>query len=427
MNKIRNTIFQNKSIKRVIKNTGYLAFGSIFSKGLLMLVFVYVARILGPEQYGTYFTAFEFVGLVALFSRLGFDMTAIREGAKELSKVDALQNKLLPIRIFYSIFISIIGLSIAYIINYNKNVFDLIIFLLPLVIIGGAINSGFIEHFNTSFRIIENMKIVTIIQIIRTIIFVVVSFFFISISFFNIYVLATITLFSSIIALIFQISLVKKYFSFTFHWKIDFVLLKKIIRPVFLFGIVSILYMLSMKIDIQILSNLTNQENVGFYAAGWQINNIGVVFISALSLSLFPNSARLIHQKKYRKKLGLFIIGLAFIIVLISLTISYYSRDIILLLFGNRFEETIKILKILVWFIPIRILLIWGSQVLECGDFLITRVVIYIIPMIINIVLNIIFIPKFGVIAAAYVSVFSSFIMLLFVTFSALYVSRFKL
>lgn len=413
--------------KRVIKNTGYLVFGSIFTKGLLMVVFIYVARILGPEQYGTYYTAIEYVGLVALFSRLGFDMTAIREGAKQLEHVSEIQNKLLPIRFYFSIVVAIIGFTVALVLDYNEFVTKLIIVLLPLVLIGGAISSGLIEHFNTSFRIIENMKIVTIIQIIRTVFFVFFSGLFILARYFNLYILAIIVVISSLFALYVQILYAKKYFEIKVNFNIDILFLKEIIKPVLLFGVVSILYMVSMKIDIQMLSNMINQKEVGYYAAGWQINNIGVVFIASLSLSLFPNSARLIKQRLYRNKLALFILTLSLVFALFSFAITFFSRDIVSLIFGAKFDSTIEILKILIWFIPIRVSLLWGSQILECGDFLVTRVGVYLIPMLINIILNLYYIPKLGAVGAAYVSIISNIIMLILVTGSALYITKYKL
>lgn len=426
MNKKISTIY-NKNTVRVFKNTGYLAFGSIFSKGLLMIVFIYIARVLGPDQYGSYFAAIEYVTLVALFSKLGFDMTAIREGAKNIANMNEMQNKLFTIRIYFSIVVSLLGLFIAFSLNYSEEVLKLIILLLPLVIIGGAVSSGIIEHFNTSFRIIENMKIVTIIQVTRALLFVLFSSIIIFLGYFNLIYFALLVILSSLLSAIIQFIFIRKYFDFHFAFNIDTQLVRKLMRPIILFGIVSILYMVSMKIDIQMLSNMVSQSEVGYYAAGWQINNVGIVFISALSLSLFPNSSRKIKQLAYRKKLGVFLMllatGIGFILFLLSENADY----VVILLYGQKFESAIPLLKILIWFIPIRILLIWGSQVLECGDFLATRVIVYIIPMVLNILLNLIYIPIYGALAAAYISIISSFIMLILVSGSALFISRKKL
>lgn len=418
---------KDSSKNRILKNTGYLAIGSIGSKGMLMVLYIYVARILGPSDYGIYFTSFEYVSLLAVFARLGFDMTAIREGSKNIENINIFLSKFLFLRMIYSLSILVIGIAMAIYLKYDTTVLKIIIILSPLLIIGGAIPSGAMEHFNNYFRIIEKMKYVTIIQILRSALMLIFTSVFIFMNSLNIYFLTLVAIISSLIALFLQLFFVNKIFGNYLIFSIDWYFFKSLLRPILLFGLVSILYYLSFKIDIQIINFLLDEENVGLYVAGWQVNNIGLVFISSLSLSLFPNSSRRISQVSYRKKMGLLLIGTSILFSVFILIFNVFSKELVLLIFGTEFLKTAEILNILLWFIPLRVLQLWGSQILECGDYLVLRIFVYLIPMIINIILNFLLIPKYGIISAAYSSVITSLILLLLTTSSGIYISKYKL
>tara|TARA_Y100001980_G_C14487716_1_gene265206 strand:- start:214 stop:900 length:687 start_codon:yes stop_codon:yes gene_type:complete len=211
---------------------------------------------------------------------------------------------------------------------------------------------------------------------------------------------------------------------------IDWIFFKKIIKPVILFGIASLLYDFSIRMNVLLLGLLDNESSAGYYSASWQILSAGLIFISSFSMSMFPNTARNIFKSKYRKKMLIGLIKLAIILFILCLVGTFVSHYVIELLYSDTYSASVLIFNIVIWFIPIRILSLWGHQILEASNYLKLRIVIFIIPIIINVILGMILIPKYSYLGAAWATLVSNFVLLLLAFISALIITskdnRFK-
>ena len=56
-------LFPTKKLFRGLKNASYLTVGYILSMIINFIGFIYIARLLGPSNYGIYATVGAFVGL----------------------------------------------------------------------------------------------------------------------------------------------------------------------------------------------------------------------------------------------------------------------------------------------------------------------------------------------------------------------------
>lgn len=387
----------------------------------MLLVFIIVARYFGPEAYGAYNTAFSFVFLSGMLSKLGFEMAVIREGVQNPDKIDHIQNNIFPFRFWLSIITWGLSIFLAYLLNFEENTFKLILIMSPTILIGGAISSGVYEHFSTFFKIIERLKYVTIPLIIRTFVFSISALglvFFESASIVN---LSYFIVVSSLIGLFFQYKFAVSHYNHVFSIKLNFSFIKKFLRPILLFGLVSLIYELSLRMNILMLNKLGNNIEAGLYSAAWQLVSIGTLFISSFSTAIFPNSARHIFFKKFRMKALKGFVGGTICFVVICLFTPLLSELVINLFFGSEYEISARVLSIIIWFLPLRFLSLWGHQILESADFLVLRLIVFVIPMILNIVLNYIWIPEYGSIGAAYASLFSNIILLILAFASGLY------
>ena len=88
---------------------------------------------------------------------------------------------------------------------------------------------------------------------------------------------------------------------------------------------------------------------------------------------------------------------------------TFLSDSIIKLLYGTAYGNSALLLNLLVWYLPMRLFAVWGSQILESGAWYKKRVLIYITPLAINIVLNYIYLPLYGAQAAAVIALISNF------------------
>jgi O-antigen/teichoic acid export membrane protein len=65
--------------KRILSNTGYLFGEKVFNMGLSLIVGIYVARYLGPDDYGLWQYAFSLVALFTAIAGLGTANIVIRD------------------------------------------------------------------------------------------------------------------------------------------------------------------------------------------------------------------------------------------------------------------------------------------------------------------------------------------------------------
>lgn len=412
---------RSKTFKRVLKNTSFLAIGTLITKAMMMIIFIYIARVIGPVKYGTYFVAIEFITLFSVVSKFGMDMTVIREGAKQIDKLDSFQERIFPMRLYLSLIAFLLSIASIAILKYDSITTKMIFILSPVLVLGGAVNGGISEHFNSLFKLSENMKYVAVGKIFRVLIFVILVLYFLLSKTLNIYYIALSAVISSILYLGLQTKLVKNIVKFKVNLNLDYEYLKPLIPTILLFGTSSIMYIITMKIDIQMLNAMSTKLEVGLYSASWQLVTGGLTFITSFSMSLYPNSARKIFQAAYRKKLALFILVLTLISVVIAIIVSGYSSLIISLFFGERYVGSDRILSFLIWYLPLRLSVIWGSHVLECGNWLYSRLVLFSIPMFLNIGLNYFFIPKYNALGAVWATLISNFMFFILLTTLAKY------
>ncbi|MCR4321033.1 MAG: oligosaccharide flippase family protein, partial [Candidatus Brocadiaceae bacterium] len=67
------------SLQNILVNTGWLFADRILRMGVGLFVGVWVARYLGPEQFGLYSYALAFVSLFGAFATLGLDGIVVRD------------------------------------------------------------------------------------------------------------------------------------------------------------------------------------------------------------------------------------------------------------------------------------------------------------------------------------------------------------
>jgi PST family polysaccharide transporter len=76
------------TLQKTIANTGWLFADSILRMGIGMFVGVWIARYLGPKQFGVLSYATAFVALFSAVATLGLDSIVIREVLREPASAD---------------------------------------------------------------------------------------------------------------------------------------------------------------------------------------------------------------------------------------------------------------------------------------------------------------------------------------------------
>ena len=79
-------LYKYQGFLRYFKNTSWVFFERIFRMTINLFVYVWVARYLGPENFGLYNYSIAFVGLFGALATLGLDEIVVSRLVKEETK-----------------------------------------------------------------------------------------------------------------------------------------------------------------------------------------------------------------------------------------------------------------------------------------------------------------------------------------------------
>ena len=397
-----NRLQLSTGFKKYFINTGWLFFERIVGMAITFFVGVYVARYLGPANFGLLSYAASFVGLFATISTLGLGNIVVRELVKDEKRRNELLGTTFLLKIIGSIFVLII-IVIAVRFTNNDNFTNLLIFIIA---IGTIFQSFNVIKFYFQAKVLS--KYTVFAQVFSTILCSVIKLLLIYFNMGLIY-FAIVTLLQSIILASGFIVMYIKQKSSLFNWSVNFGLAKNLLKdswPLMLSGIAISIY---MKIDQVMIKNMLDAKAVGNYAVAVRISEVWYFIPVAITSSVFPAiiNAKKISEKLYYERLQKLYDLMVWLAIGIALPIMLLSNNIIELLFGIQYQEAAGVLRIYVWAgIIVFFGCAWGKWIITENQ---QKVIMYshIISMPINIMLNIILIKKYGIIGAAWATLIS--------------------
>ena len=126
-NKLK-TLRQHQGFMRYFKNTSWLMGEKVLRMFVGLFVGIWVARYLGPEQFGLFSYAQSFVGLFVAFATLGLDGIIVRELVKDPNKRDALLGTAFRLKLIGALLV-LIALAFAVKLSHQDTITTLLIFI----------------------------------------------------------------------------------------------------------------------------------------------------------------------------------------------------------------------------------------------------------------------------------------------------------
>ncbi len=404
---IKSILLGNKTVKQTIfKNAFWLAVAQGVSRIFTLFLVIYVARVLGASDYGKFTFAIAFVYLLSVFSDLGISPIVTREFAKEReAEKDFLA--IFTLKIFLvigTIALTIVG---SFFITSNQSIRRLIWIL-------AFYNSiaNFFEIIYAFLRARQRMEFEAIIKIIQAVLITTIGLsviFFIP-SVFNLgcgYLLANLILLIPIL-LFFHLKIEK------LSLRLDVSIWKKFLSmswPLALMVVFSTIYGQTDSIMMGYFGQITQN---GWYNAAFKI--IGVVLIPAtlISQSFYPAlSVSFKKSKQDFQKIWNYFMG-SLIVIAVPMVIGgiLLASKIINFLYDKRYAPSALAFQILVIMAGVMFIYYPLSQVLVVSNQQKKSFWAIFLGAIINIILNLILIPKFSLYGAAIATLATNLIIL---------------
>jgi len=401
---VKAILLENRTVGQTIfKNTFWLAVGMGSNKLLKAFLIIYAARILGATDYGKFTFALAFVALFVIFYDFGLSVIVIREFSRERKEEF---SSVLSLKILLSLGALILILIGSFFVTPDSAIRKVILILALFSLIESFANV--IYAFFLGRQRMEYQAWATTVQTIL----VTGIGFFILFKFPSIENLSYGYLFSSLLALIFALLLLHfKIFPLRISW--SKVIWKKFLImswPIALTGLFATLY---TYIDSVMMGYWGLMTETGWYNAAYKIITLALIPVGLISGSFYPVLSKFFKESKeklqgtwnYQTEIMIF---MAIPLVVGGITLA---PRIINFTYGLNFIPSILAFQILIImtgiiFIsrPLNDVLIASNQ--QKKIFWTT-----LLGALINIILNLILIPKFSLYGAAVATVVTSLVV----------------
>ncbi|MFO7447259.1 MAG: flippase [Ignavibacteriaceae bacterium] len=388
--------FGSATFKKYLANTSWLFGEKVFRLILAAFVQIYIIRYLGAGEFGILSYAISIVGLFAAISTLGLDSIVTRELIKQPEKRDNLLGTVFYLRVFGAV-LSFILLLFA--IQLTGDSYDTVI----LIFIIAA------SSFFQAFYVIEYYFQSKVQAKYSSSVYLITLIFSSAIKVFLILVKAPLLHFAIITSLEFLfvsigfVIVYQRQNLSVFNWKFNKDLARILLKdswPLILSGVVIAVY---MKIGQVIIKNMMTNEDVGYYSAAVRLCEAWYFIPIAIANSLFPAivNAKTTSEELYNSRLQKFYDLLAWIAIAIAIPVTIFSELIVKILFGSEYLPAAPVLTIYIWAGVAVFLGVASSQYLITENY--TKISFYrtFIGMLVNVILNILLIPVWGITGSA--------------------------
>lgn len=382
--------------RRIGFNTGIQVVGKIVSLILGVITVGFLTRYLGQQGFGNYTLVFAYLSFFGIIADCGLQLTMVRELAQK-KLAASIYSTYFFLKLALVVFSSL--LAIICLVFFPYTIFLKIgIIIASIGFAAGSLNNFGAVIFQANLR----LDLVTFTDLLARVITTLFIFIFIFTNSGFYSILLTILIGNLAGSLLITL-LLKKLISFKFNF--DLRLAKKLIIKSIPIGLISVLALLYFKIDTLILSVYRNSSEVGVYGLAYKIIENILVLWGFYLASVYPLLSGYFGENMFEpakmllKRSLLLALGLGMIVIVFGYVLSPVA---VMILGGKEFSQSVLALRILLFSVPFFFInnLIYHNFLAKA---LLDRLFVAIgASLCVNLVLNLIFIPKFGYQAAAF-------------------------
>ena len=400
---VTNRLWQRQRIVKAAINSLWLSGDSILRLIVGLFVGVWLARYLGPDQYGIWNFALAFTAVFSFLTGLGLDNVVVRNLTKEPER----KNEILGTAFFLKLMASLLALPVMMIIVIAVRPDDnLTVVLVLLNALGFVVQSFTTIAFFFQAQIQSKFYVYAVDAsfLLITVVKVLLLLFEAPLLAFGVA-----TLLESIFSALFLIAVYKLNRQSISNWRFNKTISVSLLKDCWPLMLSSAAIMIYMKIDQLMIGEMLGNSELGVYSAAVRISESWYFVPMAIASSVFPTIVGIREQNsvsyliQLKRLLDLMaVVGMS-VAILFSITGNFAIR----ILFGETYQEAGTVLMIHCWggvFVCIGVVSsMWlVAENLQRYSFYRT-----LIGAVINILLNLVLIPFWGCNGAAIATVIS--------------------
>lgn len=377
-----------------LKNTSWIMLGRIFQIGITFIMTMLVPRYLGPEKYGVITYAYSFVVIFSSFATLGLNDIAVKELLDKNNNKEEVVGTMVLMKLVASVF-SIVFINSIVLITNDSKIIRIAALLQSLSLLFQSLDT--LTYFYQSQYLSHKTAIINVMAYTITAAFRVygllhgksVEWFAFAVSF-DYLVISIFLLFVYLKdghKLAFNLNIGKKFLSKSYNY----------IFASLMIGIYG-------KIDVIILENNINETVVGYYSAATTLVNAWPFVLQALIDSFSPIIINKHQENKlgeYERHLKQMYATIFYVSLIVGVVILLFSDLIVGIIFGEAYLPASIPLKIVGFSSAFSYFGVARATWTQCENKISYEKIIYSLGAISSVILNLILIPKFGIVGAA--------------------------
>jgi O-antigen/teichoic acid export membrane protein len=393
---LRNLLDERDTMQKVVGNLGWLFADKIIRLGAGLFVGIWMARYLGPGQFGLLNFAIAFTALFSTFATLGLNSIVVRDFVREPAAENELLGTSFLLKLAGGLLTILLAVSVILLIRPgDKTSFALVgitslgLLFQSLDVIDfwyqSRVESKYaVSAKNAAFLLLTLVKIVLILMKAPLVAFAVAG--------------------SAEIA----VGVAGLLFVYRAHgdvrkWRASPARAVKLLRdswPLILAGGMVAIY---MKVDQVMLGEMISNEAVGIYSAALRVSEAWYFIPAMIVSSVFPAIVRDKEEDNglYLKRilqLYTILIGIA---LSVAIPMTFLANHIIALLFGSKFSGAGAVLAIHIWTAVFIFYGVGKNVFIQCENMQLYSFIVTAVSAAVNVALNFVWISRYGVIGAA--------------------------
>ncbi|MDD2982980.1 MAG: oligosaccharide flippase family protein [Crocinitomicaceae bacterium] len=361
-----------------------------------------VQNRIGAEEYGLYFSLFNFTYLFNIILDFGITNYNIKYVAQYPHLVKRYMGKIIPLRLLLFLIYVAVSVALALGLGYEGK---------QLTILGILIFNQFlisiVQFLRSYFAGLMLFKIDTILSVLDKVLLILIVGYLLYFSAdksnfeLNWFIAAQTAsfFFTFLFALIFilwKVGIPKLHWSPVFNWVI--------IKRSFPYALLILLMMLYTRVDAVMIERIhpNGKVETGIYAQAFRILDAFVMFGLLFTNLLFPIFSKLINDKLSIKPLLDSASRLLFTFALVTAIGGYfYASEILSLVYDSHIESSVAVFKtLMLTMIPLCMVMVYGTLLTANGSMRILNI-FAMSGLVINLILNWFFIQLWGASGAA--------------------------
>jgi PST family polysaccharide transporter len=394
---IRRRIEHRPNLLKIVDNIGWLFFDKILRMGVGLFVGIWIARYLGPEQFGLLSFATAFVGLFGAIATMGLQGIVVRDLVRDPGGKEETLGTAAVLQFFGGFISYALILATIFWLRADDALAKTIV-----AIIGSMM---LFKSSEIAVYWFESQVLSKYIVWVQNGVFLVFAIVKVELILKNAPLIAFAwTMMAEALGVAFLMlvilglrgpPLTKLRVSFN---QMNILLADS--WPLLLSGIAILIY---MKIDQIMLGQMIGDEAVGVYSAAVRVSEVWYFAPMAVVTSVFP---AILEAKKHSKKLyydrfqRLYDL-MVWLAITVALPMSFLSTTIVTMLFGDAYGQAGTILSIHIWAAVFVFLGVASGKCFLAENRQILNLQRTVIGAAVNVGLNFLLIPLYGVFGAA--------------------------